>query len=159
MILKLVLRCDWKLFVARIQTRNMNLLSSTYFWNLVARLLVECNILLMSICWFHWSKISFKFFTLAFFCWLLTCVYFIYCIRAHWSWNWSSSMIASCLCNVSRPDLIISPRRFVDDCGKSAIFSFTYHHQYIELLQVNYLKFYLLSLVKCLFSIRRSVDL
>ena len=69
------------------------------------------------------SKISFKIFFQAFFCWLLTCVYHIYWIRTHWYWNLSLVVIENFQCAVYKPDIRIwFLSRLVEVCGEGAVF-------------------------------------
>ena len=62
-------------------------------WKVVERVLVGYLDLSASIYWFVWSKISFELFIWAFFFLLLTCVYFIFWISAHCSWNLSPGLL------------------------------------------------------------------
>ena len=99
---------------------------------------VGCSDLFISIYWFSWSKISFKFFVKSFFCWLLTFVYHIHWISIHWSWNLYSGVLANFQWAVSKPDIqSCFLRSFVRDIGKIAgVFDSTCRHQYIN--QVKY---------------------
>ena len=47
-------------------------------WKVVVRVHVDCICLLKPIDWFYSLKNSLKLFTQAYFCWLLTCLYWIY---------------------------------------------------------------------------------
>ena len=100
---------------------------------------VGCSDLFASIDCFDWSKISFKFYVKALFCWLLTCVNHIYWIRVHWSINLSTGVLENCQWAVSKPDIRIwFPRRFLVGYDEGAGFcDFTFCHQYIDWLQVN----------------------
>ena len=89
----------------------------------------------LQIDFFAWYKISFKFFVQAFFCWLLTCVYHIYCIIVNWYWKFPLGVLANSQWAISKPDIQnFSPHRFVESCGKGAGF-FTFCHQFIDWFQ------------------------
>ena len=80
----------------------------------VARVPVWCNNLLEFIA-FSWSKISFKFISQYFLCLFFTCVFCIYCISIHSSWNVSLVMIENCLWDVYKLDIhICFLHRFVE---------------------------------------------
>ena len=68
---------------------------------------------------------------------LLTCVYHIYCISVHLSWNFSSGVLENCKWDVSKPDTqILFPRSFTEGRGEGAGFcDFTCCHQCIDWLQ------------------------
>ena len=99
---------------------------------------VKCNFLLKPIDWFDLSKISLKFFTEAYFCWFLACVYWIYWISIYWSPNLSFGVFANRLWFVSKTDVwILFPHRLV---ARVTFFSYTFHYQFIDLLQGNNIK-------------------
>ena len=52
-------------------------------WKFMVRVSVSCSYLFISIDCISRSKISFKLFVQALFCWLFNCVYHIYCISVH----------------------------------------------------------------------------
>ena len=82
---------------------------------------VRCNCFLTSTDWFAWSKISLKLFTLTWFCWFLTCVYWIYWISVHWHWHMYLGGIKNYLWDVSKSETrIYFPCRFVEGCGEGA---------------------------------------
>ena len=84
----------------------------------MSRVPFVCSELFTSIYWYAWSKISFNFFTEALFYWLLTCVYHIYWIIVHWSWNLYSGAIGICKWAISKPDIqIFFPLRFFGGRG------------------------------------------
>ena len=90
--------------------RTYKFASPAGLWKAMARVPVGCSDLFASIDCFVWCKITFKFFVRAFFCLSLTCVYHIYWISVHWSWNLSSSVIANCQWAICKPDVrIFSP--------------------------------------------------
>ena len=96
-------------------------------YKVIARVPVECNCLLTSIDCFDWSKIYFKFFTQAYFCWLLICVYCIDWIGVNWSCNLSLGVIENCLLDVFIPDIwVFFPRRLVEGPVKGAGFVVTH---------------------------------
>ena len=109
-------------------------------WKFVARMSVGFSDLFKSIYYFAWYIISTKFFVQDFFCWFLTCVYHIYWISIHWSWNLSLGVLANFPWDVFKPDIRIWPsRRFVEGCGEVAVFfNFTCYHKYIDWLQGSY---------------------
>ena len=97
--------------------------SPAALWKVVARVLVGCSDLFASIYCFSWSIISFKFSVKALFCLLLTCVYHIYWISVHWSWNLSSGVLENFQWAISKPDTrICFPHRFLEGRGKGASF-------------------------------------
>ena len=75
-------------------------------WKVVARVPVGCSYFSASIYWFYWSKISFKFFSQAFFSILLNFVYHIYFISVYWSWNLSLGVMENFQWAVSKPDIL-----------------------------------------------------
>ena len=77
------------------------------FWQVVTRVTVACNLLLILIYYFDWSNISFKLFSQDFLCRFLTCLFFIYWISVHWSWNLSLGLIENFLWVVSKPGIRI----------------------------------------------------
>ena len=106
--------CVLEKFLWAISKPDIQISSPAGFWKVMARVTVGCSDLFASIYWFAWSKISFKFFVQALFCWFLTCVYFIYCIVVHWSWNLSLSVLETFLRKVSKPGIQLwLPCRFV----------------------------------------------
>ena len=111
--------------------------SPTGLWKVVVRVLVGFSYLLSSFDWFVWSKISFKLFVQDFFSWFLTCVYHIDCIIIHWSWNFSSDVIANFQWSVSKPDIwVCFPCGFVEGRGEGYVFCyFTCRNQYIYWIQ------------------------
>ena len=95
--------------------------SSTGLCKVVLRVPVGCSYLFPSIDCFDWSKISFKFFVQALFCWLLYFVYFVYWISVHWYWNLSLGVLENCLWAVSKWYIqLFFPRRFVEVHGEGA---------------------------------------
>ena len=76
--------------------------SPTGFWKVVSRVPVGCSDLFASTDYFAWSKKSLHFLIKDFFCWFLTCVYCIYWVSVHWSWNLSSGVLENCLWKVSK---------------------------------------------------------
>ena len=116
--------------------------SPTGLWNVMARSPVGCNWLLTSIYLFAWSKISFNFFTLAYFCWFLNCVYCIYSISVHWPWNLSLGALTNFLygrIQIRHIDLL-PPQA----CGTSwigcGLYGYACNHQLIGDLQGNHIK-------------------
>ena len=92
-------------------------------WKVVVRVPVGCSYLFASIDCFSLSKPLFELFIQAFFCWFLTCLYHIYCIRFHLSWTLSSDVLENCLWALSKPYICICfPHRFVEGCGYSSNF-------------------------------------
>ena len=83
----------------------MDLLTPTGLWNVMTRVPVVCSQFFTSIDWFSWSKISFEFFVKDFFCWLLTCVYWIYWIIINLYWNLSLGVSTNFLWDVSKSDI------------------------------------------------------
>ena len=92
---------------------------------------------------FSWSKMSFKLFVQAFFCWFLTCVYNIYCISVHCSWNLSLVVLANFQWTVSNLEIFICfPCRFLEGRGKGNGFCyFICCRQYINWIQGSSLSF------------------
>ena len=66
-ILKAVLGRDWKFVCGTYPNQKYWFASPSGSWKIVTRVLAECNWLLTSIDWFAWYKISFEFFTQAYF--------------------------------------------------------------------------------------------
>ena len=86
----------------------------------VVRVPVGCSDLFASIDWFDWSIISFKLFVQAFFYWLLTCVYHMYWISVHWSWNLYLGVLANHQWTISKLDICICfYHRLVEDLSSS----------------------------------------
>ena len=91
----------------------------TGLWKVLEMVPFGCSDLFASMYCFDWSKISFKLFVQALFCWFLTCVYFIQWISAHWSLNLSLGMLANCLLAVSKLDIhLCSPHKFLEGSGE-----------------------------------------
>ena len=111
-------------------------------WKVVERVPVECNCLFKSIGFFAWYKTSFKFLAQAYFCWLSTCVYWIYLISIHWSWNLSSIVIENLLWALSKLEMrILFHLNFVEGRGKGVgICSYYCHHQCNACIQGNNIK-------------------
>ena len=65
----------------------------TGLWKFVDMVPVGYSDFLSSIDCFDWSKMSFNLFVQSLFCLLLTCVYHIYWVIIHWSWNLLSIML------------------------------------------------------------------
>ena len=88
--------CPWvwlKFFYELYPKRAYRFAFPIGFLKVTERVPVGCSDLFTSIYCFACSKISFKFFVQAIFRWFLTCVYYIYLIRVHWSWNLSLGVI------------------------------------------------------------------
>ena len=81
--------------------------------------------------------IAFKLFIQSFLGWLFTCVYHIYCIIVHWSWNLSSGVIENRQWSVYKLDIqICFPRMILEGSGEVvSVFYFTFRNQYIDLIQ------------------------
>ena len=115
-----------KIFLRPYPNKTFGFASPAGLWEVVVRVLVECNCFLAWIYYFNWYEISYKSFTQAYFCLFLTCLYFNYWISVHWSWNLSSVVIANCLWAVSKTDIrISSPCRIVEGRGEGAGFLVT----------------------------------
>ena len=123
--------------------------SPTGFYNIMARVPMECNALLISIDWFARSKISFKFFKQIFFvvCWL---VYIVFTVSAFigpetctWVWlqifydpypNWTYYFDSlTCLWKVMERVLV---------------FRYTCYHPFIKCVLGNHLNLFVLIFVK-----------
>ena len=131
MILELILGCARKVSVGRIQTGYMDSPPPAGLWKAALRVLVGWSGLFASIDNFSWSKISFKLFVQALFCWFLTSVYHIYWIHINWSWNLSLVVLENCQWSVSKTDTqIYYPHRSVEGRDEGDGFcDFTSHHQ------------------------------
>ena len=123
-------------------------------WKVMAGVLVVCSDFFASIYWFDWSKKYFKLFIQYLFCWLPTCVYFIYYISVHWSWNLSLGTLENFQWAVYKPGIqICFPHRFVEGRGKGTDFCyFNFPHQYIDWHQVKHPRFFRLIGVCISFS-------
>ena len=129
--------CVRNVSVWRIQTGHMDLLPlqvcrrSWQGWSLGV-LTFSCQLIALI-----YLKISIKLFIKYFFCWFLTCVYHIYCIRIHWSWNLSLGVLENFQWAVSKLYIwIFYPHRFLEGCGEGASFcDFTCSHQNIDWFQ------------------------
>ena len=88
-------------------------------------LAVGCASLLTPFNYFCWSKTPLKFTVQELLCWLLNCVFFVYCIIINWSWTFYLDVIKNCLWDVYTLDMkICSPHRIVEGRGKCAVFKF-----------------------------------
>ena len=106
--------------------RKYRFSSPAGLWKAATRVIVDCNYLLKPIDLFHWSKISFKFFTQEYFRWLLTFVYWIYWIIVHWPRNFYLGVIENCMWDVYKTCMhICPPYRFVEGCGEGTGFVLT----------------------------------
>ena len=78
-------------------------------------------------------------------------------IRTYWSWKLSSGVIANCLWDVPKREILIfSPHRFVEDCGKgagwvfrifSSIYCFSWSKISFKLILKSFLKFWLVCII------------
>ena len=104
----------YQIFYGPYPNRTYGFASPSGLWNIVARVTLWYSYLFTLIDLFYWSKISFKFFVQALFCWLLTFVYHIYWIRAHSSWTFYLGVFENYQWEVSKLDIWIwFPRRFM----------------------------------------------
>ena len=129
--LSVLVNCLW--FVSKPEIR---ICFPCRFWMVVDRVMVECNCLLTSVDWFSWSKISLKFFTQAYFCWLLIFGCYIYVLELIYPktcpWLWLKIV---CGPYPNRTYVYVSPAGLWNFMARVPVFSYSCRHQLIAWYQ------------------------